>query len=76
MNQRKLLWNLSIGLFCTGLYLTAYPAFAGVSASEVTFPLGQVSLLMAVAAAWGDMRAQVKDLRREVEEIKGRKEKS
>ena len=64
------LWHFAIFFFLIGLWLTAQPAGAAESAGEQTFTWGQVCILVAVAAAWGDMRAQLRDVRKEVDELK------
>ena len=72
MKEPRVLWYSAIALFLTGMIFTvAQAAIPGTDASE-HFSWGQVCVLCAVAMAWGDMRAQVKDMRREINEIKNR----
>lgn len=64
------LWHASVALFSLGLWLTVQPAQAGVGDGDNSFTWGQVCVLLAVAAAWGDMRAQLRDVRKDVDELK------
>lgn len=72
MRQQRALWRVAIVLFALGLYFTMAEASSGPDSAgdHASFTWGQVCVLMAVAAAWGDMRAQVKDLRKDVDSIK------
>ena len=71
MKQHRALWYSAVALFCFGMWFTVARAesVAGV-VGDVSFSWGQVCVLMAVAAAWGDMRSQVKDLRKDVDELR------
>lgn len=69
--RSRALWNTAIGLFFLGMWLTiAQPVQASVGGGEFSFSWGQVCVMMAVAAAWGDMRREVHDIRKDVDEIK------
>jgi hypothetical protein len=67
------LWRVSIVLFFIGVISIAAPVRAEVgSAALDSFSWGQVTILLAIAAAWGDMRGQVRDLRRDVDHLQGK----
>lgn len=63
-------WKLAIAFFVVGIVLMAAPAFAQAVPPESTFSWGQVCILCAVAAAWGDSRAQMREIRKDVDELK------
>jgi hypothetical protein len=56
----SVLWGTAVVSFAFGLILLTLPgdaAAAGIAFGDVTFSFGQLCILVAVAAAWGDMRA-------------------
>ena len=61
------LWNLAVSAFTMGLWLTAKPVSASTGIDGTSFTWGQVCVLVAVASAWGDMRSQVKQVRKDVD---------
>lgn len=70
---RRGLWYTAITMFILGLCLmVAQPASASVGSGEFSFSWGQVCVLMAAGVAWGDMRREVHDLRKDVEKMKDR----
>lgn len=71
------LWHMSITFFIFGLWLTVREAGATTDAiaGSSSFTWGQVCVLFAVAAAWGDMRAQLRDVRKDVDRIMEREDK-
>ena len=65
-----LLWKISVSLFVCGLAASS-PAHAQVPGSETThLAWPQISFMLSIAAAWGDMRAQVRSLRKEMDDIR------
>ena len=71
MQRPSGLWRLAMLLFFVGLGLmAAQSAQASVGAGDFSFSWGQVCIMMAVAAAWGDMRREVHDIRKDVDDIK------
>jgi hypothetical protein len=74
MKRNSGLWRVAMLLFFVGLGLSvAQSANAGVGAGDFTFSWGQACIMMAVAAAWGDMRREVHDIRKDVDDIKNAK---
>lgn len=70
--KQSVLWGTAVVSFCVGLILLTLPgeaAAAGVAFGDVTFSFGQLCILVAVAAAWGDMRAANRDRDRRLERI-------
>jgi hypothetical protein len=74
MKDHRALWYSAVAFFLIGLWSTATAASGAPFDGGSGFSWGQVCVLCAVAMAWGDMRAQVKDMRREIDEIKKRDE--
>lgn len=66
----KWLWRVAVLCFLVALaIMVAQPAWAQAEAGGVTFSWAQVVVLVGMAAAWGDMRRQVADLRRDVDAV-------
>lgn len=68
----RCLWAFAVVMFVAGMILLVLPgdaAAAGLAFGDVTFSFGQVCILLAVAAAWGDMRNGVKEVVRRVDRI-------
>jgi hypothetical protein len=72
MKESRWLWWLAVSAFVAGVSVSAVQAATGASAVGVdslfTFP--QVALLVAVAAAWGDMRTNRNRDREEFKEFR------
>ena len=73
--MKRLLWPASIvaGSAAVLLALMGGPAWAQVGAGEFTFTWSQVALLVALGAAWGDTRSQVKAIKERLDRMEGRK---
>ncbi len=67
--MKGFLWHIAVGFFFMGLWMTAQPVSAATMGSDAQFTWGQVCVLVAVAAAWGDMRAQLRDVRKDVDNL-------
>lgn len=67
----KWLWRVAVACFLSGVVLMlAKPAWAETPTPVGTFTWTQVVLLVGVGAAWGDMRRQVADLRRDFDDLR------
>lgn len=71
MERVQWLYRASQVLGLAGVFATlAAPSYAVVDlGADVRFSLGQVLILFAVGAAWGDMRGKVQALRSEVDRL-------
>ena len=70
MKKRSPLWTAAVLAFTVGIWLTAQPSSAADGDVPQSFSWGQVCVLIAVAAAWGDMRSQLREVRKEVDELR------
>ena len=68
----KWLWRVAVTCFVLALVLMlARPAWAeAVVVDGSTYTWAQVVILVGVGAAWGDMRRQVADLRRDFDDFR------
>lgn len=65
------MWRVAVVCFVASLALTlARPAWADSPMAPQGFTWAQVVVLVGIGAAWGDMRRQVADLRRDFDALK------
>lgn len=71
----KWLWRVAVVCFLGGVVLLlARPAWADAATVGGSFTWTQVVILVGIGAAWGDMRRQVADLRRDFDDLRKSKE--
>lgn len=63
-------WPVAVTLFIIGVLSIAQPVQAQDGTGIPSFSWGQVIVLVAVGVAWGDNRAQMRELRSDVEDLK------
>jgi len=70
------LWRVAVVLFCVSLVtaLTPSAAHAVVSLGDIEITFTQLVFLLTIAAAWGDMRQQVKSIRERLDKVEERAE--
>ena len=73
--MKRALWPVSVvaGAVAVLLTLAGGPAWAQVKAGEFTFTWSQVALLVALGAAWGDMRGKVSSIEKRLDRMEGGK---
>ena len=65
------MWWVAVCCFSLGLVATVVaPAWAQQASPAGGFTWSQVALMVGVGAAWGDIRRQVTDLRRDMDDIR------
>jgi hypothetical protein len=67
----KCLWPVAVASFAmTVSLMVARPAWAEATHTGMTFSWTQVIVLVGIGAAWGDMRRQVADLRKDFDDLR------
>ena len=70
MRQHNVLWGTAVACFVISLALMVRPAWAAAEVGVGGFSWAQVVVMVGIGAAWGDMRRQVADLRRDFDELR------
>ena len=70
MSGSNRLWGVAISCFVIALVMQVGTAWASAEGAVGGFSWAQVVVLVGIGAAWGDMRRQVADLRRDFDELR------
>lgn len=71
LKQSHWLWGVACVSFAIAvmLFFAPNPAYAEYQLGDVRFTLSELLIFVALAAAWGDARRQIMDIRRELDRL-------